>query len=61
MAFPIRCRDWSEACDCAVERDRPIVVAVPDDGRVAIAKVYPSRDYRILRHEPEPARAKGAR
>lgn len=51
---PVQCFDWSEACDVAVERDRPTWCRVHvDDESDALALVYPSRTYRIMRITPK--------
>lgn len=61
MAFPVQCADWSEACDCAVERDRPVIVAVTENGIRRTARVYPSRQYEFLKTEPAPSGEESAR
>lgn len=43
---PERFEDWSEACDAAVERDRPISAIVDTEEPGAVWTVFPSRQVR---------------
>jgi len=43
---PFRCEEYSEACDAAVECDRPIYCLVFEDSpEGTLIKVFPSRIY----------------
>ena len=47
---PVVCHDESEACDVAVERDRPIYARVANTG--SLLHVFPSRAYDIVGETP---------
>jgi hypothetical protein len=49
--------DWSDAFAVCREMDRPITVAVPVNGMVEVARIFPSGFYQHIRYEPK---AKGS-